>query len=185
MIGVDACGPFVVLDRWRGEAGAPGLIRAARVPREARHSRMRGRHPAGAGCRCSSPRASGPTRPRRSDQHSDQGRTWFFGNRRHPVWVMTTGPAVRQCEGLFWSTPIARAVRGARVAHALLSAWMSATHSTPHGLKQDIRPERDIGPERLLVGYLIVVFGLLVRVVGKVFGVSGEGSTLLTLGRAT
>ena len=57
---------------------------------------------------------------------------------------------------------------------------MSATHSTPHGLKQDISPERDIGPERLLVGYVIVVCGLLVRVVGRVFGVSGEGSTLLT-----
>jgi hypothetical protein len=52
---------------------------------------------------------------------------------------------------------------------------MSATQSTPHGLKQDI------SPERLLVGYLIILFGLLVRAVARVFGVSGEGSTLLTL----
>jgi hypothetical protein len=52
---------------------------------------------------------------------------------------------------------------------------MSATRSTPHGLK------RDISPERLLVGYLIILFGLLVRAVGRVFGVSGENSTLLTL----
>lgn len=54
-------------------------------------------------------------------------------------------------------------------------ASMSATQPTPHGRKQNI------GPERLLAGYLIVLFGLLVRAVGKVFGVSGEGSTLLTL----
>jgi hypothetical protein len=52
---------------------------------------------------------------------------------------------------------------------------MSTTQSTPHGLKQDI------SPERLLVGYLIILFGLLVRAVRRVFGVSGEGSTLLTL----
>jgi hypothetical protein len=52
---------------------------------------------------------------------------------------------------------------------------MSATQSAPHGRKQDI------SPERLLVGYLIVLFGLLVRAVGRAFGVSGEGSTLLTL----
>jgi hypothetical protein len=51
---------------------------------------------------------------------------------------------------------------------------MSATQSTPHGLK-------DIGPERLLVGYLIILFRLLVRAVERVFGVSGEGSTILTL----
>ena len=51
---------------------------------------------------------------------------------------------------------------------------MSATHSTSPGLKQDI------SPERLLAGYVIVVFGLLVRVVGRVFGTSGEDSTLLT-----
>ena len=52
---------------------------------------------------------------------------------------------------------------------------MSATQSTPHG------PKQDISPERLLGGYLIILFGLLVRAVGRVFGVSGEGSTLLTL----
>lgn len=52
---------------------------------------------------------------------------------------------------------------------------MSATQSTPHGRKEKI------GPERLLAGYLIVLFGFLVRAVGKAFGVSGEGSTLLTL----
>lgn len=52
---------------------------------------------------------------------------------------------------------------------------MSATQSTPHGRKEKI------GPERLLVGYLIVLFGFLVRAVGKAFGVSGDGSTLLTL----
>lgn len=52
---------------------------------------------------------------------------------------------------------------------------MSATRSTPHGHRQKI------GPERLLVGYLIVLFRFLVRAVGKAFAVSGEGSTLLTL----
>jgi hypothetical protein len=52
---------------------------------------------------------------------------------------------------------------------------MSATQSTPHRLKQNI------SPERLLVGYLIILFRLLVRAVEKVFGVSGEGSNLLTL----
>ena len=52
---------------------------------------------------------------------------------------------------------------------------MSATQSTPHGRKQNI------GPERLLAGDLIILFGLLVRAVGKAFGVSGEGSNLLTL----
>jgi hypothetical protein len=52
---------------------------------------------------------------------------------------------------------------------------MSATQSTSHGRKQDI------SPERLLVGYVIIAFGLLVRAVGRAFGVSGEGSTLLTL----
>jgi hypothetical protein len=47
---------------------------------------------------------------------------------------------------------------------------------TPGGLKQDV------SPERLLVGYLIFLFGLLVRAVGRVFGVSREeGSSLLTL----
>lgn len=52
---------------------------------------------------------------------------------------------------------------------------MSATQSTPHDRKEKI------GPERLLVGYLIVLFSFLVRAVGRAFGVSGEGSTLLTL----
>jgi hypothetical protein len=52
---------------------------------------------------------------------------------------------------------------------------MSATQSTPHGRKQEI------GPERLLVGYLIVLFRFLVGAVARAFGVSGEGSTLLTL----
>jgi hypothetical protein len=52
---------------------------------------------------------------------------------------------------------------------------MSARQSTPHGLKHDI------SPERLLVGYLIVLFRVLVRAVERMFGVSGEGSTLLTL----
>jgi hypothetical protein len=51
---------------------------------------------------------------------------------------------------------------------------MSATQSTRH------RPNQ-ISPERLLVGYLIVLFRLLVRAVERAFGVSGEGSTLLTL----
>jgi hypothetical protein len=61
------------------------------------------------------------------------------------------------------------------VRKLLSNAWMSATQSTPRGLKQDI------GPERLLAGYLIVLFRLLVRAVERVFGVSGEGSALLTL----
>lgn len=52
---------------------------------------------------------------------------------------------------------------------------MSATQSTPQARKQRI------GPERLLAGYLIVLFRVLVRAVGRAFGVSGEGSTLLTL----
>jgi hypothetical protein len=52
---------------------------------------------------------------------------------------------------------------------------MSATRSTPPGRQQNI------SPERLLVGYLIVAFGLLVRAIGRLFGVSGQGSTLLTL----
>lgn len=38
-----------------------------------------------------------------------------------------------------------------------------------------------IGPGRLLVGFLIVAWGLLVRAVGRLFGISAEGSTLLTL----
>jgi hypothetical protein len=42
-------------------------------------------------------------------------------------------------------------------------------------------PDQKIGPERLLVGFLIVGWGLLVRAMGRVFGVSPEGSTLLTL----
>lgn len=46
---------------------------------------------------------------------------------------------------------------------------------TPDGRKQKI------GPERLLAGYLIILFRLLVGAVGRAFGVSGEGSTLLTL----
>jgi hypothetical protein len=52
---------------------------------------------------------------------------------------------------------------------------MSATQPTPHGRRQGI------SPERLLVGYLIVLFRVLVRAVERVFGVSGDGSTLLTL----
>jgi hypothetical protein len=52
---------------------------------------------------------------------------------------------------------------------------MSATHSPHHNVKQKI------GPERVLLGYLIVLFAFLVRAVGRAFGVSGEGSTLLTL----
>lgn len=52
---------------------------------------------------------------------------------------------------------------------------MSAAQSTRHG------PKQEIPPERLLVGYLIVLFAFLVRAVGRAFGVSGEGSTLLTL----
>lgn len=51
---------------------------------------------------------------------------------------------------------------------------MSATQPTPRSLKH-------ISPERLLVGDVIILFRLLVRAVGKAFGVSGEGSTLLTL----
>lgn len=51
---------------------------------------------------------------------------------------------------------------------------MSATQPTAHGLKH-------ISPERLLVGDLIILFRLLVRGVAKAFGVSGDGSTLLTL----
>jgi len=46
--------------------------------------------------------------------------------------------------------------------------------STPYGLKH-------ISPERLLVGDLIILFRLFDRAVARVFGVSGEGSTLLTL----
>ena len=42
-------------------------------------------------------------------------------------------------------------------------------------------PDQKIGPERLLLGFLIVGWGLLVRAMGRVFGVSPEGSTLLTL----
>jgi hypothetical protein len=99
-----------------------------------------------------------------------------LGSRRHPVWVMTTDPAVRQlCRAMRVDT-CRRAVRELGPTHAYMSnARMSATQSTPHGLKQDI------SPERLLVGYLIILFGLLVRAVGRAFGVSGEGSTLLTL----
>jgi hypothetical protein len=52
---------------------------------------------------------------------------------------------------------------------------MSAAHPTPH------RRKEKIGPERLLLGYLMVLFAFLVRAVGRAFGVSGEGSTLLTL----
>jgi hypothetical protein len=51
---------------------------------------------------------------------------------------------------------------------------MSATPTTRHGLNR-------ISPERLLAGYLIVAFRLLVRAVGRAFGVGGEDSTLLTL----
>jgi hypothetical protein len=53
---------------------------------------------------------------------------------------------------------------------------MSATQSRAH------RRTQNISPERLLVGYVMFGFGLLVRAVGRVFGVSREeGSTLLTL----
>lgn len=38
-----------------------------------------------------------------------------------------------------------------------------------------------IGSGRLLVGFLIIAWGLLVRAMGRLFGISGEGSTLLTL----
>lgn len=38
-----------------------------------------------------------------------------------------------------------------------------------------------ISPERLLVGYLIILFHFLGRVVQRAFGVSGDQSTLLTL----
>lgn len=51
---------------------------------------------------------------------------------------------------------------------------MSATRSTPSA-------PTHISPERLLVGDVIIVFRLLVRAVEKAFGVSGEGSSLLTL----
>jgi hypothetical protein len=57
---------------------------------------------------------------------------------------------------------------------AMSDARMSVTQPTPTG-------PNHISAERLLVGYLIVLFRLLVRAVGKAFGVSGEGSTLLTL----
>ena len=53
-------------------------------------------------------------------------------------------------------------------------ARMSVTQPTPTG-------PNHISAERLLVGYLIVLFRLLVRGVGRMFGASGEGSTLLTL----
>ena len=46
---------------------------------------------------------------------------------------------------------------------------------SPHGSGPNI------GPGRLLVGFLIVAWGLLVRAVGRLFGISAEGSTLLTL----
>lgn len=42
-------------------------------------------------------------------------------------------------------------------------------------------PGHGISPGRLFVGYLIIVWGLLVRAMGRAFGVSGPGSTLLTL----
>lgn len=51
---------------------------------------------------------------------------------------------------------------------------MSATQSTPASLTH-------ITPERLLVGDVIILFRLLVRGVEKTFGVSEDGSTLLTL----
>jgi hypothetical protein len=46
---------------------------------------------------------------------------------------------------------------------------------SPHGSGSNI------GPGRILVGFVIVAWGLLVRAVGRLFGISGEGSTLLTL----
>jgi hypothetical protein len=51
---------------------------------------------------------------------------------------------------------------------------MSTTQSTRRGLEH-------ISPELLLVGDLIILFRLLVRAVARAFGVSGEGSSLLTL----
>lgn len=51
---------------------------------------------------------------------------------------------------------------------------MSATPSTPQSLQH-------ISPERLLVGDVLILFRLLVRVVAKAFGITGDGSTLLTL----
>lgn len=42
-------------------------------------------------------------------------------------------------------------------------------------------PGQGISPGRLLVGYLIILWGLFVRAMGRAFGVSGPGSTLLTL----
>ena len=42
-------------------------------------------------------------------------------------------------------------------------------------------PGQRVSAERLLVGYLIVAWGLLVRAIQRMFGVSPEGSTLLTL----
>lgn len=69
-------------------------------------------------------------------------------------------------------------------------ASMSATQSTPQaadkrGADGPARMPRTRGqgmsPELLLVGYLIMLFRLLVRAVGRAFGVSGNHSTLLTL----
>jgi hypothetical protein len=52
---------------------------------------------------------------------------------------------------------------------------MSVTPSSPR------RRNQKIGPERVLVGGIIVLYGFLVRAVGKLFGVTGDGSALLTL----
>ena len=83
---------------------------------------------------------------------------------------MTIGLAVRRLvRGDLGRPPVARAVR-----KPTSKAQMPATQSPRQGLNH-------ISPERLLVGYLIIVFRLLVRAVGRAFGVSGEGSTLLTL----
>ena len=79
---------------------------------------------------------------------------------------MTTRPAVRR----FVPGDAGRHLSSAPSGSFLSNAYMSATQSTPH-----------ISPERLLVGYLIVLSRLLVRAVERMFGVSGEGSTLLTL----
>lgn len=55
-----------------------------------------------------------------------------------------------------------------------------ARMDAPFGRPPDARKPH-ISPELLLVGYLIFLFRLLVRAVGRTFGVSGDSSTLLTL----
>jgi hypothetical protein len=53
------------------------------------------------------------------------------------------------------------------------------SHAQSHGPPHN--PGHGISPGRLLVGYLIILWGLLVRALGRAFGISGPGSTLLTL----